>query len=183
MIRYDTSFSHDKYESPGSNLYRGALTAKLGLLRRFELDIGLPYGVGDQSSTNTGSLPLGFSTSLTSKDNISAFAIAGGYTPSFGSRYRFAQDHNRGDCSDGPSHFVAKPRSCYIRLLTGSTALAFDLVHGAKSDVGKNQTIIDVGFRHEQGNWRFSAGAGVGIGQQSPDFPLFRGFQRNFTLF
>ena len=68
-------------------------------------------------------------------------------------------------------------------LVSETTALVIDVVHGAKSTKGQNETIADAGLRWEiNDDWAMSGGVGFGIGQQSPAFRVLFAVQRDFHL-
>ena len=57
----------------------------------------------------------------------------------------------------------------YSQLVRNDTALVVDLVHGAKSESGANETIMDVGLRHVIGDdWALPARWAPGLASNHP---------------
>lgn len=72
----------------------------------------------------------------------------------------------------------------HSRLVSDSTALVVDVVHGAKPERRARQTIVDVGVRHEIGDgWAVSLGVGAGIAQQSPALRAFFAVRKSLRVF
>ena len=85
----------------------------------------------------------------------------------------------KGGRSDIPEIGVA-----YSQLLTDKTAMVLEVVHGAKSTNGQNQTYLGGGLKWDVSDaWSLGSGVGVGVGQQSPDFRVIFAFQRALQLF
>lgn len=72
----------------------------------------------------------------------------------------------------------------YSMLLTHSTALVVDVVHGQKATRHEDQNLVDVGVVQQfSKEWSLAIGAGAGVAESSPDERVFAAIQRNFELF
>ena len=203
-------YTRDDHNSKGRDLLNLSPTLKLGAAKGLQLDISAPYSVGDQSGANQGS--GGFDVFYNFNDptpSFPALAVQAGYQLPYG-----AGHHTRNiSCAERRRSGLAlndkSPRLhlnlswthattpsstnrkdvleigvAYSMLVSDTTALVIDVVHGAKSTKGQNETIADAGLRWEiSDEWTLSGGVGVGIGQQSPAFRMLFAIQRGFHLF
>jgi hypothetical protein len=204
-------YTWDHYNSHGRNLLNLSPTLKLGPLPGLQLNLSAPYRLGDQSTANQGDVSADAFYQFTDpRPNFPALALQGGYQfAEYGAGHRSNQYFLRalatqwlGDSDKAPrlhlnlnwTH-VTQPSStgrsdileinlAYSQLVSDSTALVLDVVHGAKATVRQNHTVIDAGLRHEIGQgWAVGGGVGVGLGQQSPGFRVIFGVQKSFHLF
>lgn len=203
-------FTRDEHNSRGSDLLNLTPTLKLGPVKGVQLDISVPYATGNQSTASQGSSGIdGFYQFTDPTPTRPALALQAGYQQPYGAGDKSAQYFARGlatqwlGSSDQAPRLhlnldwthVATPSSTGRRdtleigaalstLITAHTALVVDVVHGAKSTAGQNQTIIDAGVNWELGDgWVLASGAGFGIAQQSPAFRVIFAFQKGFQVF
>ncbi|MBN8904978.1 MAG: hypothetical protein BGO51_10110 [Rhodospirillales bacterium 69-11] len=203
-------FTRDSHNRRGSDLWNLEPTVKLGALPGLQLDISAPYAAGSQSGANQG----GYGVDVLYRFNaqtayLPALALHAYYQEPYGAGHKSAQYTLRGIATKwlGPSE--RSPRlhlnlNWYHRvqpsntqrddqlemslalstLISDRTALVTDMVHGAKPDRNANQTILEVGFRHEiNDSLALSGGIGVGVGEQSPAFRAIFAIQKSFKLF
>jgi hypothetical protein len=72
----------------------------------------------------------------------------------------------------------------YDRRIGATGMLIFDFVREQEKEKGKDANLFEVGYRYQLTPLMvFAIGAGVGIGDESPDFRIAVGFQRSLTLF
>lgn len=203
-------FTRDGNNRRGSDLWNLEPTVKLGALPGLQLDVSAPYAAGSQSGANQG----GYGADALYRFNqqtlyLPALALHAYYQQPYGAGHKSAHYTLRGIATKflGPSE--RSPRlhlnlTWYHRvqpsgtqrddqleagvalstLIAERTALVADVVHGAKPDRNANQTILEVGFRHEVNDGlALSGGVGAGIGQQSPAFRAIFAIQKSFRLF
>lgn len=203
-------YTYDDRNSRGPNLLNLSPEIKIGPLKGVQLDFTAPYAVGNQSGANQGNAGVnGFYQFTTATPTRPALAVQAGYefpygagrksnqyffralaTQWLGNNDRSPRLHLNLDMTEvttpgpGDRRTILQIGVAYSQLVSKRTALVVDVVHGAKSTAGQNQTIADVGFRHEiSDDWAVGAGLGVGLGQQSPGFRLIFAVQRNFKAF
>jgi hypothetical protein len=84
----------------------------------------------------------------------------------------------------GQRRIILQIGVAYSQLVSKRTALVVDVVHGARSTAGQNQTIADLGLRHEiTDDWAVGGAVGDGLGQQSPGVRVIFAVQRSFKAF
>jgi len=204
-------YTRDDFNSKGRDLLELGPTVKLGVAQGLQLDFTAPYAVGNQSSANQGYGAADFFYQFTEPSpRMPALAVQGGYRFfEFGPGLQSDQWFLRAAATQwfGPDDksprvhlnlnwtHIPRPGNsnrsdvleiglAYSQLVSRSTALVLDVVHGAKTAKGQDETILDVGLRHEfNDEWAVSAGVGAGIFQESPAFRVLFGVQRNFELF
>lgn len=203
-------YTRDDHNSKGRDLLNLSPTVKFGAVKGLQLDITAPYAVGDQSGADQGSGGFDFLYNFNDPTpTFPALAVQAGYQIPYGAGHHTSQYFVRGLATQwlGPNdksprlHLnlnwthattpsstnrkdVLEISAAYSMLVSDTTALVVDVVHGAKSSKGQNQTIADAGLRWEINNeWALSGGVGVGIGQQSPAFRILFAIQRGFHLF
>jgi len=203
-------YTRDDHNSRGRDLLNLSPTLKLGPLKGMQVDLSVPYAVGNQSGANQGS--AGFDVFYNFNDptpTFPALAVQAGYQTPYGAGHRSDQWFVRGLATQwlGPNDkaprlhlnlnytHVNTPSStgrkdvmeilgAYSMLLTDKTALVLDIVHGAKSTKRQNETIVDAGLRWEiNDEWSVGGGVGAGIGQQSPAFRVMFAIQKDFRVF
>ncbi len=203
-------YTRDDYNSRGRDLLNLSPTLKIGPAKGLQIDLSVPYSTGNQSGANQGT--DGFDVFYNFNDptpTFPALAIQSGYQIPYGAGHKTSQYFVRGIATQwlGPDDKAPRlhlnlnwthsttPSSTsrkdvleisvgYSMLVSSSTALVLDVVHGAKSAKGQNETIADAGLRWEiNDEWALSGGVGVGIGQQSPAFRVLFAIQRDFHLF
>jgi hypothetical protein len=203
-------YTNDSHNSAGRDLFNMTPTLKFGPAKGVQLDISVPYAVGNQSTANQGS--AGFDAFYQFTDPAPtrpALALQAGYQTPYGAGHKSAQYFARGLVTQWLGSDERAPRlhlnldwthvttpsatgrrdileigGAFSMLLTEHTALVLDIVHGAKSTRAQNQTIVDAGVNWEVGDgWVLAGGAGVGIGQQSPAFRVIVAFQKGFQMF
>jgi len=203
-------FTRDSNNRRGPNLWNLEPTLKLGALPGLQLDVSAPYAAGNQSGANQG----GYGADALYRFNqqtmyLPAFALHAYYQQPYGAGHKSAQYTLRGIATKSLGSSERSPRlhlnlTWYHRvqpsstqrddqleasvalstLITERTALVADVVHGAKPDRNSNQTILEVGFRHEiNDGLALSGGIGVGVGQQSPAFRAIFAIQKSLKLF
>jgi hypothetical protein len=213
-------YTRDDFNRKGCDLLQLSPTVKLGVAKGVQLDFTMPYAVGNQSSANQGYGAADLFYQFTEPSpTMPALAIQGGYrffefgpglqsdqwflraavTQWFGSNDKSPRLHLNLDWTHIPRpgnsnrSDVMEIGLAYSQLVSSSTALVLDVVHGAKTAKGQDETVFDIGLRHEfndewavsAGNdeWAVSAGIGAGVFQESPAFRVLFGIQRNFHLF
>lgn len=203
-------YTRDDHNSQGRDLLNLAPTVKVSPAKGLQIDLSAPYSTGDQSGANQGA--GGITVFYNFNDptpSVPALAIQGGYQAPYGAGHKTSQYVLRGAATQwlGPNDKAPRlhlnlnwthattPSStsrkdileigvAYSMLISKSTALVVDVVHGAKSTKGQNETIADAGLRWEiNDDLALSGGVGVGIGQQSPAFRVLFAIQREFHLF
>jgi len=203
-------YTNDNHNSKGSSLLALTPTLKLGPFRHVQIDISAPYSVGNQSSASQGGQAIDAYYQFTDPSPVfPALAVQAGYSVPYGPGRRTNQYFVRGLATQWLGSSERSPRLhlnlnwtrqttpsetsrkeileivvAYSMLVSDSTAFVADVVHGAKSAKGQNQTVIDAGLRWEvDDHLALSAGAGVGVGQQSPAFRILFALQRSLQLF
>lgn len=203
-------YTRDTHNSRGPDLLNLSPTLKLGPVKGVQLDISVPYAVGNQSGANQGS--SGFDALYQFTDpspTFPALAIQAGYQIPYGAGHHTDQWFVRGLATQWLGSNDKAPRlhlnfdythvntpsstqrkdvmlilGAVSMLLTDQTALVLDIVHGAKTTKRENQTIVDAGLRWEiNDEWSLSGGVGAGIGQQSPQFRVIFAIQKEFKIF
>jgi hypothetical protein len=204
-------YTRDDFNSAGRDLLRLSPTVKLGAAKGLQLDLTAPYAVGNQSGASQGYGAADVLYQVTEPSpHVPALAVQAGYRfftygPGGPSNQYFVHllaTQWLGDTDKAPrlhlnlnwTH-VATPSGsarsditeiglAYSRLDSADTALVLDVVHGAKAAKAQDQTVVDIGLRHEiSQRWAVSAGIGAGLFQQSPAFRILFAVQRNFQLF
>jgi hypothetical protein len=203
-------YTRDDHNSSGRNLLNLSPTLKVGAAKGLQLDVSAPYSVGDQSGANQGSEGFDFIYNFNRPTpTFPALAVQAGYQLPYGAGHHTSQYFVRALATQwlGPNDKSPRlhlnlnwthsttPSStsrkdvleigvAYSMLVSDTTALVVDVVHGAKIAKGQNETIADAGLRWEiNDEWALSGGVGVGIGQQSPAFRILFAIQRDFHLF
>jgi hypothetical protein len=203
-------YTRDDHNSRGEDLLNLTPTLKLGPMKGVQLDVSVPYAVGNQSSASQGSAGLDAIYQFTDPTPTRpALAVQAGYRTPYGAGHKSAEYFARGLATQwlGPNDksprlhlnldwtHVTTPSAtgrrdileiggAYSMLLSEHVALVVDIVHGAKSTERQNQTIVDAGVNWELNDgWLLAGAAGAGIGQQSPAFRVIFAFQKGFQLF
>ena len=203
-------FNKDTHSGSGHDLWILTPEVKYGATKRLELIVGPTYSTGNQGGANQGG---GSFTALYQFNGnstyVPAFAVQAGYTTPFGAGEKSAQIALEAIATKyfGPSD--TSPRLhlnlfwthrttpgattrddqlaigvAYSMLVRSDTAMVIDFVHGALSSKGKDENIVDAGFRHEIGSsWAVSVGAGAGIAANSPNYRFIFALQKAFQLF
>jgi len=202
--------TRDDHAADGRNLLNLTPTIKLGALKGLQIDVSAPYAVGDQRTANQGGGSLdAIWNFLPISDTLPALAVQPGYQTPYGAGHKSGQYFLRGLATQrlGTGEkaprlhlnlnwtHVQQPSStgrrevlemsvAFSTLLTDKTALVLDVVHGAKTTVRQNQTIVEAGLKWELSDtWALTGGVGVGLGQDSPAFRVIFGFARDVSLF
>lgn len=203
-------FTHDTRNRRGSDLWALNPSIKLGPLPGLQIDATPSYSIGDQSGAGSGNGTISALYQLTRNSTyVPALALHGYYATPYGSGHKSAQYTLRaiatkylGTSEQSPRlhlnlswYHLTQPsrtqRDDQLEIAVGmsalvakSTAVVADVVHGARSSKGANQTFVDVGLRHEiSDTWAISGGVGAGLGQQSPGFRVFFAVQKDLRLF
>lgn len=203
-------YTYDTHNSKGPDLLALSPTVKVGAIKGLQLDFTAPYSVGNQSSASQGGDGVDFLYQFNDPTpTFPALAIQAGYQIPWGPGHRTSQYFVRGLATQwlGPNeqaprlhlnlnwtHYTTPSSTArtdqlelgvaYSMLVSHSTALVVDVVHGAKSTKRANETVVDAGLRWEiNEGWALSAGAGVGIAEQSPAFRILFAVQREFRAF
>ena len=202
-------FTRDPHARSGSDLLALSPTLKLGALPGLQVDLGSSYNFGNQGSANSAAALDALYNLNNQSTYVPALAMHAYYETPYGAGHKSVRYTLRGIATKwlGPTdrsprlhlnltwyHLTQPSRDQrddqlemvlgYSQLVSRDTALVLDVVHGAKPERGANQTIVDVGLRHEiSEGWAASLGAGAGIGQQSPAFRVFFALQRELRLF
>jgi hypothetical protein len=209
-LQSDNRFTHDSFNSRGSN---GLLTegvVKVGALPGLQVDIGPSYNIGNQSNADSGNATIDALYNFNNNSTyIPAFALHAYYQQPYGAGHQSQTYTIRAIATKylGPSvtsprfdinltdYHLEQPSSTQrsdqleiavglSALVTDDTAIVGDVVHGAKPNVGQVETLIDLGLRHQiSGGWSISGGVGAGIAQQSPEVRVFFALQKDINLF
>ncbi len=203
-------YTRDPINKKGADLLNMTPTIKLGPFKDVQLDVSVPYAVGNQSTADQGSagvdafyqftdptpthpalaIQAGYQWPYGQGNKSNQYFVRGLLTQWLGSNDRAPRLHlnlnytrlttpAKGGRSDIPEIGVA-----YSQLLTDKTAMVLEVVHGAKSTNGQNQTYLVGGLKWDVSDaWSLGSGVGVGVGQQSPDFRVIFAFQRALQLF
>ena len=203
-------FDKDTHTSAGHDLWTLTPEVKYGATKRLELIVGPSYSTGNQGGANQGG--GSFTALYQFNDNsayVPAFALQAGYTTPFGAGEKTAQYNMRAIATKYLGRSDTSPRLhlelfwthratpspttrddqlaiglAYSMLVSSSTAMVIDVVHGALSAKGKDENIFDLGFRHELGSgWALSAAAGAGVAADSPNYRFIFAIQKAFQLF
>lgn len=207
-LQNDTRLTRDPH-GRGSTSVVTSPVLKFGVLPGLHIDLGPSYEFGDKGGAGSGSGSVAALYQF-NKDGPywPALAVHGFYDTPFGAGHKSAlytlrgmATKNLGDEKAPRLHLnlslyhLTQPDGTQRRdqleiavgvsaLLRPDTAIVVDVVHGAKPEKRLNQTLVDVGLRHELGGgWAVSGGAGVGVAQSSPGFRVFFAVQRDFKLF
>lgn len=209
-LQAGSRYTLDRHNGAGKHLATFYPQAKIGVVGGLELDLAAPYRIGSQSGGNAGN---GSFAVLYDFDNqtryVPRLAARVSYLPSYGSgddtqRYVVQGVATKwlGGTERAPrlhfnlvwNHLAQRSSTqrtdwmevgvAYSQLVGERTAAVVGVTHGAKSSSGQNQTIADVGLRHEIGSsWLVSAGVGAGVGQESPAFRALLVLQKSFRVF
>ena len=209
-LQGDNRFTRDTHNRRGSDLLASSLVLKLGLLPGLQVGLSPSYRFGDQSGADGGNGTVDVLYRFTDNSAyLPALALHGYYAQPYGAGHRSVQYTLRGIATKYLGGSERSPRlhlniSWYrlaqpsptqradqlelavghSRLVSDSTALVVEVVHGAKPERRARQTIVDVGVRHEMADgWAVSLGVGAGIAQQSPALRAFFAVQRSLRLF
>lgn len=209
-LQGDNRFTRDPHNRRGSDLLASGMVLKLGPLPGLQVGLGPSYNFGSQSGANGGRGAIDVLYQLTGDSAyVPALALHGYYAQPYGAGHRSAQYTLRGIATKhlgggerSPRlhlnlswYHLAQPSPSqrpdqlelavgYSRLISGSTALVVDVVHGAKPERRASQTIADVGVRREVGDgWAVALGVGAGIARQSPTLRAFFAVQKSFRMF
>lgn len=196
-LQAGSRYSLDRYNSDGRHLVTFYPQVKIGVVGGLEVDLAAPYRTGSQSGGNTGTgsvaalydfdiqtryVPrlaarLSYRSCYGPGRNTQQYVAQGVATRWLGPPERAPRLHlnlvwnqlvHRSNTQHSSWMGVGL---AYSQLVGERTAALIGVSHGAKCSVGQNQTIVDVGLRHEiSSSWLVSAGVGAGIGQQSPAF-------------
>ena len=201
-------YTRDPRIKTGADLLNLSPTIKVGPLKGVQIDITAPYAVGNQTTASQGSSGVDAYYQFTEPSPTRpALAVQAGYQWPYGQGHKSNQYFVRGLATQwlggderaprlhlnlnftqvttpakGNRRSIPEIGLAYSQLVSDRTALVVDVVHGAKTAVGQNQTFVDAGFKWDVTDaWSLGGGVGVGIGQQSPDarvlFYLTRAFQ------
>ncbi len=203
-------YTNDAHNSKGRDLLNLSPTLKIGAAKGLQMDVSVPYSVGNQSGASQGTNGLDFLYQFNDPTPFfPALAVQAGYQTPYGAGHHTSQYFVRGLLTQwlGPNEQAPRlhlnlnwthsttPSSsnrrdqlelgvAYSMLVSQTTALVVDVVHGAKPAKTQNETIFDAGLRWQiSDDWALSGGAGIGIGQQSPDFRILFAVQKDFQLF
>lgn len=207
-LQNDTRLTRDPHGRGRTSVVTSPVL-KFGVLPGLHVDLGPSYEFGDKSGAGSGSGSVAALYQF-NKDGPywPALAVHGFYDTPFGAGHKSAlytlrgmATKNLGDERAPRLHLnlslyhLTQPDGTQRRdqleiaagvsaLLRPDTAIVADVVHGAKPEKGRNQTLVDVGLRHEVGGgWAVSGGVGVGVAQSSPGFRVFFAVQKDLRLF
>jgi hypothetical protein len=183
---------------------------KLGVFPGAQFEIEPTYGLGNANGRDQGSVTFGGLYNLNQQgDVLPALALHDDYAQGFG-RHGGASENtlkviatkSLGDpwsaprlhlnlswshaTNAGPTDRTDRYQAAigYSQSVTADIALVVDYVHAQNPAKGGVSNLIEAGLRHEVAdNIAVSAGGGVGIGPQSPDFRLLVALQYDFKAF
>jgi hypothetical protein len=183
---------------------------KLGAFPGAQFEIETPYALGSASARDQGSITFGGLYNLNAqRDLLPAFALHDDYAQGFGRRggtsentLKLIATKSLGDpwsaprlhlnlswirATDAPAGVRTDRYQAaigYSQSIADHTALVVDYVFAQNAMRGSNTNLIEAGLRHEVAdNIAISAGAGAGIGHNSPDFRLLVALQYDFKAF
>lgn len=200
------AFRWDHVEE-GDDLFEARPRLKLGALPGLELELAAPYRFGDEGE---GDLRASAQYALTRGGGaLPALGVEMGVTRTYGSRRdteaelkALATQPLTRQGGSGPSlHlnlswlrlFDAGPAERgdryaavvgYSQPVGQDTALVLDLAREQERGEGRETNIAEAGLRRRlPGDLVLSAGAGLGLDADSPDFRMVVGLQHSFSLF
>ena len=200
--RYDRT--HD-----GDDVWEAVPRLKVGLLKDLDLSISVPYSFAEGPGNDDGALALGFQYLLTEERGfLHALAIELGGAAPLGKREGtetsvtlLATKSLTGSKSGPGVHLNLSWRHIfsggptdrddrYVAVLGYShpvganTTLVADLLRERGRTKGEESNVVGAGFRHRLNDtFTLSAGGGVGIADESPEFRLVIGLEASTTLF
>jgi hypothetical protein len=194
----------------GDDLIELRPRATLGVFDRLELELAVPYTLGSADEAGRADLEASAKYGLTeAKGGLPALALDADVVVPLGSHAGLdteltllASEPLTGHGEDGPTlhlnlswlHFLDREsgeRSDGYAAVLGlsypvgeKTGLVFDVAHEDERESGQATNLVEAGVRREVADGLIlSAGAGTGLGGDSPEVRLTVGLQRQFRAF
>jgi hypothetical protein len=206
QFRYD-NLSKD---SRGNNLFVLLPQVEIGVLPNFSIGLGFPYQLGNSSESYNGEAELrGQYLAVEEKGWIPALGFTAGVNAPYGagvggpeSLLEFLASKRLGAGSNSPQLLLnvtwlhifdrdSEERTNRYQAAFGvlqpigaDTAVVIDVVREQQRQSGQQQNLVEAGVRRRIWDGLvLNLGAGVGIGDDSPDFRVLIGFEKSLSLF